>query len=149
MWFGLRVSPRGRSCNGSGSKEFLSGAYNILDADELMQCRRVQLWHGLWYRKDRFERLDEFRSRYLELAPHIDRLLSTLRVFLAPTTLEMRLLERIEASIMDRLEAAGPPISLIPDKGMRLQRRRGQEEALSVLNKPPVLLHGIPERLEI
>ena len=90
------------------TKEFLSGVYNILDADELTQCRRVQLWHGLWYRKDRFHRLDEFRARYLELAPHIARLLNSLRVFVAPTTLEMRFLERIEASIMDCLEAAGP-----------------------------------------
>ena len=87
------------------TKEFMSGAYNILDADELVQCRRVQLWHGLWYRKDRFARLDEFRARYLELAPHIERLLNTLRVFVAPTTLDKRLLERTEAAIMDRLEA--------------------------------------------
>jgi hypothetical protein len=107
------------------------------------------LWHGLWYKKDRFQRLDEFRSRYVELAPRVDLLLSTLRVFVAPTELKIRFLERIEAAIMDCLEAAGPPISFIPDKGMRLQRRRGDEQPVVVLNKSQVTLHGIPERLEI
>jgi hypothetical protein len=62
---------------------------------------------------------------------------------------EKRVLERIEATIMRRLDESGPPINAIPDKGMRLLRRRAGEEPLYVLNKSAVLLQGIPERLEI
>ena len=131
------------------TKEFLSGTYNVLDAAALVQAQRVMVWHGLWYRKDRFGRLDEFLTKYAELAPHVVRLLSTLRIFVAPMNCEKRLLERIEAAVVSALYSAGPPIDQIPDHGMRLCPRRGDERPVLVVNRCAVTLHGIPQMFQV
>jgi len=131
------------------TKEFLAGTYNILDASALVQGQRVLLWHGLWYKKDRLARLDEFLARYADLAPHVAQLLSTLRIFVCPMSCEMRLLERIEAAIVNALYTAGPPMEEIPDRGLALRPRRANESAVTVMNRAPVTLHGIPRQFQV
>jgi len=131
------------------TKEFLSGTYDVLDADALVKAQRVMVWHGLWYKNDRFRRLDEFLVRYAEIAPYAVRLLNTLRIFVAPADCKQRLLERIEAAVMSALYSAGPPIDQIPDRGMRLCPRRANEMPVLVANRAAVTLHGIPQVFEV
>ena len=76
-------------------------------------------------------------------------LLSTYRVFVAPVDSAPRLLERIEAAIMNALYISTGPTSMIPDRGMALAPRWPDEPPILVRSMAPVLLHGLPNEFEV
>ncbi len=60
-----------------------------------------------------------------------------------------RVLERLEAAIMNNLYQQPPPICDIPDRGMHLAPRRSSENPIIARNSCAALLHGLPAFLEI
>jgi hypothetical protein len=129
---------------------YRKGTYTIFDSESLQNGKRVELWHGMWMSKatNTPEMKQLFRSRYQELEPAIESLLSTFRIFLAPLNTERRTLARIEAAIMNILYSGVEPVSTIPDKGMALAPRWVEEKPFLVNNALPVCLHGLPNIFE-
>lgn len=125
---------------------YFSGVYTVFDSGALRRGTKAKIWPGLWYLKDkRDERQAEFRARYTELLPHISELLSLWRVFLAPLPTNRRVLERIEAAIMNSLYAGPPIVRDFPDRGMRLLPRRKAEEEVRIRVSAPALIYGLSD----
>jgi hypothetical protein len=75
--------------------------------------------------------------------------LTGFRIFAADIGTKPRILERLEAAIMENLYKQPMPLCDIPDRGMMLAPRRKSEIPIIVKNECSVLLHGLPACLEI
>ncbi len=128
------------------TREFMNGRYNVLDVEALRQGSRVEVWHGWGYAR---QHRDEFERRKQEILEAVRKELAAFRVFVAALPCNKRLLERLEAAIMDALYEQLPPISIIPDQGMHLSRRKDGEEPIIVENVSPARLYGLPSLLQI
>jgi len=85
----------------------------------------------------------EFGRRRAEIAKNAREQMNACRVFAAEFTIERRLLERLEASIMDQLYNASKPFCDIPDRGMMLAPRWQSETPITVVSHATEVLHGI------
>lgn len=130
------------------TQAYRTGVYTLFDIPSLKDGIRKEIWHGFWTKKRSRRRLVEYDRRREELRAAADRQLANYRVFVAPVGPVPRILQRIEAAIMDALYAAPGPASVIPDRGMALAPRRRQERPILVRNVVPVLLHGFPLEFE-
>ena len=82
-------------------REYRKGTYTILDTKGFPAGERVELWHGMWTKKETNtpEMKARFESRRHELNLAIENLFSTFRIFVAPIEVERRVLARIEAAL--------------------------------------------------
>lgn len=127
------------------TRKYMKGKYNVLDINAAQQGIRTEVWHGWRYaRKHR----EEFEKRKF-IIDAVRRQLAGFRIFVANVGTQRRMLERLEASIMNKLYQERPPFCDIPDKGMRLYPRRESEPVIMVKNKCGATLYGLPEHLEI
>ena len=131
------------------TKNYLNGVYTILDVDALKQGVRHEIWHGFWYRPRAAERTSDYEARRAELTESARTQLSSFRIFVANVGTAPRVLERLEAGIMQFLYAQPKPLCDIPDKGMMLARRHASEEPIEVLLSCSHTLHGLPLKLVI
>lgn len=60
-----------------------------------------------------------------------------------------RVLERVEAAVMNTLASACEPYCNIPDEGMHLEQRRDDEQVLLAVNRWDKLLYALPDRFAI
>lgn len=126
--------------------KYLNGEYTILDISEVRKGIRGEIWHGWGYAR---EHRDEFERNKIAIQEAARAQLADFRVFVASITSEGRVLERLEASIMNCLYKMPPPLCNIPDKGMQLAPRWDSENTIVVKNEMLYRLHGLPEVLEI
>ena len=108
--------------------------------------KRKEIWHGWGYARKHRDEFDKKRSTILEA---VEKQLSGFRIHIAGLGNEPRILERIEASIMNNLYVQLPPISEMPDKGMQLAGRWDSESRIIIKNNSGSILHGLPEYLEV
>lgn len=127
-------------------REYLRGAYNVLDPVQAQNGIRSEVWHGWSYWRAHG---DEFAARRNEIQAAVTRQLAAFCVFVTDIEPKGRAPERLEAAIMGGLYAAPPPFCDIPDKGMFLAPRRSGEEPITVLNGCASKLHGLLARLPI
>jgi hypothetical protein len=131
------------------TRAYLNGVYTIFDVPSLKNGVRKEIWHGFWFKKRLVQEQIEYDNRFNEIHTAANDLLSNYRVFVAPVDPMPRLLERIEAAIMNSLYASTGPISTIPDKGMALAPRWSEEQPILARTMAPVLLHGLPEEFDV
>jgi hypothetical protein len=131
------------------TRAYRAGIYTLFDVASLQRGVRKELWHGFWMKKRAAEKQSEYDRRREELRAAAELQLSNYRVFVAPLGPEPRLLERIEASIMNALYSAPAPASDIPDRGMALAPRWSSEQPITVRNATGSLLHALPEEFEV
>jgi hypothetical protein len=124
----------------------LNGDYNVLDPSEAERGIRKEIWHGWSYAK---AHRDLFEERKPEIQKAVKEQLARFRIFVAEVGTQRRLLERIEASIMNHLSQQPSPYCDIPDKGMMLAPRWNDEEPVLMSSRSSVKVYGIPELLEI
>jgi len=124
------------------------GVYTIFDVPSLKKGIRSEIWHGFWFKKRSVEKQEEYNSHPEEIRLAANELLENYRVFVASVDPIPRLLERIEAAIMNTLYDAARPASVIPDRGMALAPRWPKEQPIIARNVAPVLFHGLPEEFE-
>ncbi len=131
------------------TRKYLNGEYNVLDTSAAQQGVRREIWHGWGYaRKHR----EEFEERKPTILDAVRKQLVGFRIFITHTvdlSKEERVLERLEAAIMNNLYQQPSPICDIPDRGMHLVPRRNSENPIIVRNNCAALLHGLPAFLEI
>jgi hypothetical protein len=70
--------------------------------------------------------------------------LAGFRVFVAKVETSGRVLERLEAAIMNQLYHEASPLCDVPDRGMMLAPKRETEEPIAVWNVCGSTLHGLP-----
>ena len=128
---------------------YLNGTYTLFDVADLKRGIRTVHWHGFWSKKRPPEREAEYTTRRQELDKHAREQLAACRIIAAQFTTERRLLERLEASIMDQLYSSAKPFCDIPDRGMKLAPRWSSETPIIVASHSPVVLHGIQSEFEI
>jgi len=128
------------------TRKYRNGEYNILDLIKAEHGIRKEIWHGWGYAR---EHRDEFEAKKAMILKAVETQLSGFRIFLAEIEIKPRLLERLEATIMNTLGQQPSPICDIPDKGMMLSPRWDNEQPLVIRNLSRVRLHGLPSRLEI
>jgi hypothetical protein len=128
---------------------YMNGKCTVLDVAAARQGVRREIWHGWGYaRKHR----EEFEERKPEILDAVRKQLAEFRIFITDTvdmSREARVLERLEAAIMENLYQQPSPIRDIPDRGMHLAPRRNSESPIIVRNNCADLLHGLPAYLEI
>ena len=128
------------------TQKYMNGEYNVLDVNAAQQGVRKEIWHGWGYAK---KHRDEFDERKLEILDAVQKQLEGFRISVGNVGEEPRILERLEASIMENLYRQPSPFCDIPDKGMFLSPRWDSEEPLVIENDCLETIHGLPRRLEI
>jgi hypothetical protein len=131
------------------TRAHLDGTYTIFDIDVLQRGIRREHWHGFWMKKRSSEKQKVYDVRRDELAGLARKQLSAFRIFVAAVDPLPRILERMEASIMNALYAEPGPVSEIPDRGMMLSPRWQSELPIIVRNIHRAKLHGLPKRMTI
>ncbi len=130
------------------TKNYLSGRYTILNVGELLQGRRKEIWHGLFYKKASATRLDEYHQRATELEARAREQLQTFRIVLLPMVTEERMMRRVEAAVMHALYAAQAALAAIPDRGMSLAPRWKSEAPVRIRLRSGPLLLGLPREFD-
>ena len=128
------------------TRKYRRGDYTVLDIDALQRGERVEVWHGWGWMESKRR---EFEARQTLISEAAERQLAGFRVFAADIGIEPRLLERLEAAIMNALYHQSSPLREIPDRGMMLAPRRNTETSMQVNNRCGSLLYGLPSQLEI
>jgi hypothetical protein len=131
------------------TREYMNGIYNVLDIAAMKAGFRREIWHGLWLGKHPREKLAEYKKRRLEIQEAARKQLAGFRIFTADIGVTPRILERLEAAIMDALDKQPMPLRDIPDRGMMLAPRWKLETPIIVKNKCSKVLYGLPDCLEI
>ncbi len=127
------------------TKKYLNGEYTVLELCAAREGIRKEVWHG-W--GDARTHREEFEERHAAILDAVQKQLAGFRIFV--TSIEgVRILERLEASIMANLYKQPSPICDLPDRGMQLAPRWNSEETIIVKNHCAFTLHGIPALLEI
>lgn len=128
------------------TREYVNGGYYVLDILAAQQGIRKEVWRGWGYARKHRDEFEENKSIILDA---VREQLIGFCIFIADIGKEPRLLERLEASIMNNLYQQPPPICDIPDKGMQLSSRWKSEDKITIRNSCSVLIHGLPASLEI
>ncbi len=132
------------------TREYMNGVYNVLDIVAMKSGFRKEVWHGFWMTKKRSqEKVLEYKKRQREIQEAARRQLAGFRIFVANIGNEPRILERLEAAIMDNLYKQPMPLCDVPDRGMMLAPRWKSEIPIVVKNNCPALIFGFPTCLEI
>jgi hypothetical protein len=131
---------------GEHTRKYMNGEYSVLDTLAVQKGIRREIWHGWGYARNNRK---EFEDRKLKILEAVHKQLSGFRIFITDPGSESRVLERLEASIMGSLYKQPHPICDIPDKGMQLAPRWDMEDPIIVKNHCAVILHGLPDILEI
>jgi hypothetical protein len=131
------------------TRAYRRGIYTIFDMPSMKKGIRREIWHGFWYKKRSAEKQNEYDSRCEEIGLAAEEQLSNFRIFVASVDPKPRLLDRIEAAIMNALYAVEGPVSNIPDRGMKLAPRWRSESPILVRNVARVLFHGLPGELHV
>ena len=130
--------------------EYMNGVYNVLDIGAMKKGIRKEVWHGFWMMKNRSpKKQKEYDTRRLLIDKAARKQLAGFRVFAANIGTQPRILERLEAAIMENLYKQLKPVSDIPDKGMMLAPRWKSESPILVKSKCSAIIHGLPVYLEI
>lgn len=128
------------------TRKYLTGEYTILDMSAMSRGVREEIWHGWGWTS---EKRENYERRKCELVTAARCQLAAFRVFVADVGSAPRLLERIEAAIMNALYEQQSPCCDIPDRGMMLAPRWGSEESIMVRIKSEVKFLGLPSEIEI
>ncbi|MEJ7842051.1 MAG: hypothetical protein WKF95_09805 [Rubrobacter sp.] len=128
------------------TRKYMKGEYNVLDIAAAQQGVRKRIWHGWTYASKHREEFEERKSVILDA---VRRQLAGFRIFVTDMGKEKRVLERLEASIMNNLYRQPSPICDIPDGGMHLAPRWRSEDPIIIKNGCAAVLHGVPAFLEI
>ena len=127
-------------------RKYMNGEYNVLDVASAQKGIRKEIWHGWGYAK---EHRNEFEEKKPVILDAVRTQLEGFRIFIADVGEEPRILERLEASIMDNLYSQPSPFCDIPDRGMFLSPRLDSEEPVVFESNSHVKIHALPKRLEI
>ncbi len=128
------------------TRKYVMGDTNVLSLIEMQRGRRQEVWHGWGWTP---EKRAEFEGKREMILDAVQRQLAGFRLFVTDIGTEPRLLERLEAAVMNTLYQQSAPFCDIPDKGMMLAPRRTSEEIIIVRNQRDVVLYGLPDQLEI
>ena len=128
------------------TRKYRAGDYNVLSLDALQRGVRREVWHGWGWTP---EKRAAFARREAEISEATERQLAAFRLFVADVGTQPRILERLEAAVMNALYRQSPPLCDVPDKGMMLAPRRESEAVIIIHNERDVKLYGLPDQLEI
>jgi len=131
------------------TRQYRDGVYNVLDIEAMRAGTRREIWHGFWMKERPAERMAEFAARRPAIGEAVERQLTGFRVFVADVGTRPRVLERIEAAVMNHLYAQPPPFCDVPDRGMMLAPRWRSEGPITMRSTCAHLLHTLPAALEI
>jgi hypothetical protein len=128
------------------TRKYMTGDYTVLDIAALQKGVRKEIWHGWGWTPEKRKRFQKRREAILDAAR---RQLSGFRIFVANVAGRSRILERIEASIMNHLYRLPPPLCDVPDRGMMLAPRWKSEKPVRIKHGRSVRLYGLPASDEI
>ena len=128
------------------TRHFMNGGYTVLDMQAIKKGIRKEIWHGWGYAREHPEEFEENKSRILEA---VQEQLSAYRIFVADVGTRKRILERLEAAVMDKLYQSPSPFCDIPDEGMQLSPRWDTEKPILVQNRCEANIHRLPPVLQI
>lgn len=130
-------------------RNYMSGMYFVLDVAALHAGVRKEVWPGFWTGKRSRKKLAEYHERQTEIQEAARKQLDAFRVFVTKIGTKRRIFERLESAIMKNLYRQPVPFCDIPDQGMWLAQLMKSEAPITIHNKCPVTLHGLPSRLII
>lgn len=127
------------------TRKYTNGEYTVLDILAAQEGIRKEIWHGWGYARSHRE---EFEEKRMTIQDAVQKQLAGFRVFVTDIQ-EPRVLERLEAAIMNKLYEQTSPICDIPDRGMQLAPRWDSENPITVKSYSRAHIHGLPAFLVI
>ena len=128
------------------TRKYLSGDYTVLDLVAIRNGKRKEIWHGWGWTP---EKKQAFESRKSEILKGVRNQLAGFRIFVTDIGTAPRILERLEAAIMNNLYEQPTPYCDIPDRGMQLAARWDSESILIARVTCSETLHGLPKDLQM
>ena len=128
------------------TRTYFAGHYNVLDIAAMRRGIRKRIFHG-WDRSRRNRVL--FTKRKNEIIRAVERQLAGYRIFVADLEVSGRILERVEAAVMNLLYSCPSPFCDIPDKGMLLMPRWQSESPICAINHCSANLYCLPREFDI
>jgi len=130
-------------------KDQLSGVYSIYDPSDLVEGKPTKRWEGMWWKAGAWKRTADFINNLMEHSKWNFELLKIYRIFLAPPEHESRILERIEAAIVDCLRSKEGVVASMQDPKIRYRWKLKKEASFKVRFVSPCSILGLPEELLI
>jgi hypothetical protein len=128
------------------TQKYINGDYTILDMPAMSRGVREEIWQGWGWTP---EKRRDYEERKDDLVAAARRQLTAFRVFVADVETTPRVLERLEAAIMNTLYVEQAPYCEVPDRGMMLAPRWESEEPITARFQGEVKLFGLPTVIEI
>ena len=122
------------------------GNYRVLDPALVRRLEVKVVWNGLW-RKGTRDKIGEFASRYLDLAPLIHSYLENIEVFVGVLAVDRRTRQRIEGALANHLRAEPFPASIFLPNDVRYIQRRDNELPFSLVLDCSEKIVGLPRSL--
>ncbi len=126
------------------TNKYLSGDYTVLDLAAIKEGKRREIWHGWGWTP---EKEQDFESRKSEILEGARNQLAGFRIFVTDIGTAPRILERLEAAVMNSLYEQPSPYCDIPDPGMQLAPRWDSESILIARATCSETLHRLPQDL--
>lgn len=128
------------------TRKYMSGDYTVLDLESAENCVRKEIWHGWGWT---YEKRLQFESGQESIREAANTQLAGFKLFVSNVPSEDRILERLEAAIMNELYELEKPYCDLPDRGMMLAPIRPDEKPISVTNVCHHHLYGLPTDFDI
>jgi len=125
----------------------LSGRYHFYDAEALARGNKKIGWKGMYGRNSN-KMIKDYLEKISELMPKNIEFIRNIYFFVAPVKLPKRMLERIEASIAEKLRVPQEGADSFLDRFITRSRRPG-EVPVDVIIQSPSELVGLPDSLVV
>ena len=124
----------------------MCGNYTVLSIESMCGGIRDEIWHG-WEWSD--AKRVEFANRRDEIEVAARRQLAGFRIFVADFPERPRIIERVEAAVMQAVYQLPSPLCDLADRGMHLAQRRKNETSIRLYNRRAAILYGLPDVLDV
>lgn len=123
---------------------YASGVYSVREAVAFTQGHEVCLYQGSLWKTDGWKAAQPFIDNFLMYAAHIDRILASLQLFVAPLVAEERIRRRIESALVTAFYALPETARGLFPPGFPTWRRRRNDQPLQVVCATPPPIVGFP-----
>ena len=128
-------------------RELLSGGYQLYDMEKLKNNKEFVVWKGR-YGEDPDD-IIAFLNNYKYFSQIIRQQLQEFKIFLIPSKVEKRILERIEGKVYEILRKNNNKQIMAFIKGVRCNPRRKNEKLINIQIEPNILLQEVPNNFEV
>lgn len=123
----------------------MGGSYRFSDVDRMLDGEEKVIWNGTW-RKGTRDKMEEFLAQLTHFAPKIQTYLKSIRIFVAPTTVNVGIRRRIEGALALGIRKSPKPFCSLYPEDNRYPILKPSTKTFTLRIQTPVQIHGLKEK---